>query len=108
MNRQELETENINQNKLWIRNFSLSIFLHLLLVVAFMYFYGLQSERDKINAGFFTLDTKEFVQINLFLQKLIMKIILIMKRNYRKSKRLKRLRNQKQLAFQILLPTQQI
>ena len=61
MNKQELETENRNQNKLWIRNFSISIFLHLLMVVAFMYFFGLQSERAKINAGFFTLDTKEFV-----------------------------------------------
>ena len=60
MNEQELDTENINQNKLWIRNFSLSILLHLLMVAVFMYFYGLQSERAKINASFFMLDTKEF------------------------------------------------
>ena len=60
MNKQELETEDINQNKLWIRNFSLSIFLHLLFVIAFVYFYGWQSDKAKINAGFFTLDTKEF------------------------------------------------
>ena len=55
-----METENINQNKLWIRNFSLSIFLHLILVIAFIYFFGWQLDKSKINAGFFTLDTKEF------------------------------------------------
>ena len=55
-----MDTENINQNKLWIRNFSLSILLHLLLIAVFIYFYGLQSERAKVNKSFFTLDTKEF------------------------------------------------
>ena len=60
MNEQELDTENINQNKLWIRNFSLSILLHLLLIAAFIYLYGLQSDGAKINASFFTLDTKEY------------------------------------------------
>ncbi len=60
MNRQELETEYTNQNKLWIRNFSLSIFLHLLFLVVFAYFYGWQSDKSKVNTSFFTLDTKEF------------------------------------------------
>lgn len=55
-----METENRNQNKLWLRNFSLSILLHLLLIVAFIYLYGLQSNGAKINASFFTLDTKEY------------------------------------------------
>ncbi|MDP2366286.1 MAG: hypothetical protein Q8M94_21240 [Ignavibacteria bacterium] len=55
-----METENINQNKLWIRNFLLSVFLHLLFIAAFMYFYGWHVDKSKINAGFFTLDTKEF------------------------------------------------
>lgn len=62
MNKQESDTENINQNKLWIRNFSLSILLHLLIVAALMYFYGLQTNSSKINSDFFILDTKEFIR----------------------------------------------
>ena len=62
MNKKEIEIEDINQNKLWIRNFSLSILLHLLIVAAFVYLYGLQSNSAKINSDFFTLDTKEFIQ----------------------------------------------
>jgi hypothetical protein len=62
MNKQESDTENINQNKLWIRNFSLSILLHLLIVAALMYFYSLQTNSSKINSDFFILDTKEFIR----------------------------------------------
>ena len=61
MNKQDSEIENIDENKKWIRNFSISIILHLLFVVVFIFFYGLQDERNKINSLFFTIDTKEFV-----------------------------------------------
>jgi len=62
MNEEESEIEDIDQNKLWIRNFSLSILLHLLIVMTFLYLYGLQTNSAKINSIFFTLDTKEYIQ----------------------------------------------
>jgi hypothetical protein len=61
MDKQESEIENIEENKNWIRNFSISIILHLLFIAIFIFFYGLQNERGKINSLFFTVDTKEFV-----------------------------------------------
>jgi len=60
MEKQDSEIENINENKIWIRNFSVSIFLHLLLVVVFIFFYGLKGDNARINSMFFTIDTKEF------------------------------------------------
>jgi len=61
MEKQESELENIDENKNWIRNFSISVILHLLLIAIFIFFYGLQDQRSKINSLFFTIDTKEFV-----------------------------------------------
>ena len=61
MDKQESEIENIDENKNWIRNFSISIIIHLLFIAIFIFFYGLQDERGKINSLFFTVDTKEFV-----------------------------------------------
>lgn len=61
MNKQESEIENTVENKNWVRNFSISIILHLLFIVVFIFFYGLKDERSKINSMFFTIDTKEFV-----------------------------------------------
>jgi hypothetical protein len=61
MDKQDSEIEKIDENKNWIRNFSISIILHLLFIVIFIFFYGLQDERNKINSLFFTIDTKEFV-----------------------------------------------
>ncbi len=57
-----METEDINNNKTWIRNFSLSILLHLVIIITVIYFFKLQSETSKVNSNFFTIDTKEYVQ----------------------------------------------
>ena len=62
MNKIDLEIEEKNQNKTWIRNFSLSIVLHLLLLLLFIYLSGWQIDRSKVKANFFTIDTKEFIQ----------------------------------------------
>ncbi len=62
MNNTQMETEDINNNKTWIRNFSLSILLHLVIISIVIYFFNLQSERSKVNSSFFTIDTKEYVQ----------------------------------------------
>lgn len=62
MNNTQMETEDINNNKTWIRNFSLSILLHLVIISTVIYFFNLQSERSKVNSSFFTIDTKEYVQ----------------------------------------------
>ena len=61
MDKQDSEIENIEADKNWIRNFSISIILHLLFIAIFIFFYGLQDQRSKINSLFFTIDTKEFV-----------------------------------------------
>lgn len=61
MNKQESEIENINENKNWIRNFSISIIIHLVVVAVFIFLYGLKDEKARINSMFFTVDTKEFV-----------------------------------------------
>ena len=62
MNNAEIETENINSNKAWIRNFLLSMLFHFVLIIALIYFLKLQSETSKVNANFFTIDTKEYIQ----------------------------------------------
>lgn len=61
MDKQDFEIEKTDENKKWIRNFSISVLIHLLFIVIFIFFYGLQDERNKINSLFFTIDTKEFV-----------------------------------------------
>jgi hypothetical protein len=61
MDYQDFEIEKTDENKKWIRNFSISVFIHLLFIVIFIFFYGLQDERNKINSLFFTIDSKEFV-----------------------------------------------
>ncbi|MCK7523256.1 MAG: hypothetical protein MZV64_39135 [Ignavibacteriales bacterium] len=60
MDKQESEIENIDENKNWIRNFSISIIIHLLFIALFIFFYGLQDERGKINSLFYCRH-KEFV-----------------------------------------------
>lgn len=61
MDKQDFEIENLEADKNWIRNFSISIIIHFLFITIFIFFYGLQDERSKINSLFFTIDTKEFV-----------------------------------------------
>ena len=71
MNKQDPEINDINENKIWIRNFSISIFLHLLFVGVLMYLLSLQADKARMNSMFFTIDTKEFVnpQTNLIEEK---------------------------------------
>jgi hypothetical protein len=61
MNMPEIESEYKN-NKLWIRNYSISILLHLVIVLMLTYFFRLQSDSARINSNFFTIDTKEYIQ----------------------------------------------
>jgi hypothetical protein len=61
MNKQEIESEN-KFNKLWIRNYSLSILFHLVIIATLIYFLNLQSNKSRINTTVFTIDTKEYVQ----------------------------------------------
>lgn len=61
MNKEESEIEEIDENKNWIRNFSVSILLHLLFIAILIFFYGLRDSKSRINSLFFTIDTKEFV-----------------------------------------------
>jgi len=61
MKKQDSEIENISENKNWIRNFSISIILHLLFIAIFIFLYGLKGDTARLNSMFFTIDTKEFV-----------------------------------------------
>ena len=61
MNKQDFEIDNIEEEKNWIRNFSISIILHLFLIIILIFFYGLQDDRSKINSLFLTLETNEIV-----------------------------------------------
>ncbi len=61
MIKQDSYIEDIDENKNWIRNFSISIFLHLLFIAVFIFFYGLRGNNARINSMFFTIDAKEFV-----------------------------------------------
>ncbi|HEX7358017.1 MAG TPA: hypothetical protein VF270_09940 [Ignavibacteriaceae bacterium] len=63
MNKQNPEIEKINENKIWFRNFSISILLHLFLILLFFYLYDLKPEASKINSEFFTIDTKQFSNV---------------------------------------------
>lgn len=56
------DIENINETKLWVRNYFLSIIMHLLIVVGFVYLYNLQVEKSKINSITFSLDTREYIR----------------------------------------------
>lgn len=61
MIKQEFDIEEKDQKKKWLRNFSLSILLHLFLIVILFYFFGFKNNRAKVNKNFFTLDTKEYI-----------------------------------------------
>lgn len=59
MELKELEIENHNQKKIWIESISVSFFFHLIVLSLLFYFYGLQTDKTKINSIFLTLDTKK-------------------------------------------------
>lgn len=59
MELKELEIENHNQKKIWIESISVSFFFHLIVLGLLFYFYGLQTDKTKINSIFLTLDTKK-------------------------------------------------
>ncbi len=59
MELKELEIENHNQKKMWIESISISVFFHLIVLGLLFYFYGLQTDKTKINSIFLTLDTKK-------------------------------------------------
>lgn len=62
MNKEELDIESNNQSKLWIRNYFISILIHLVLTILLIYFFSLQNDSARITSNFFTIDTKEYVQ----------------------------------------------
>lgn len=59
MELKELEIENRNQKKIWSESVSVSFFLHLIVLGLLFYFYGIHTDKTKINSIFFTLDTKK-------------------------------------------------
>jgi len=61
MNTQDSEIENINDNKKWVRNFSISLVIHLLILAVLLFMYNFKDDTARINSMFFTIDTKEFV-----------------------------------------------
>ena len=65
MLKRKAHIELANQKKIWFRNLSLSIFFHLAMFVALIYFHMMGSNEPKINSVYFTIDTKESV-INKF------------------------------------------
>ncbi|MFZ1520456.1 MAG: hypothetical protein WAU11_16890 [Ignavibacteriaceae bacterium] len=62
MNKEELEIEHSVQSKLWISSFSLSIILHIIIIITFIYVSVLQEKSPKVNSSFFTLNTEEFIK----------------------------------------------
>lgn len=61
MNKEDSEIEEIDENKNWVRNFSVSILLHLLFIAILIFIYGLRDNKSRVNSLFFTIDTKEFL-----------------------------------------------
>jgi len=61
MNNNYKEIEQVNDKKLWIRNYFLSILFHFLLLVIFLFLYNWNNEQSKINSVMFSLDTKEYL-----------------------------------------------
>jgi hypothetical protein len=61
MNKEIPEIENYNQLKMWIRSCILSFIFHILFLLVFV-FFGLTSEKQKINSQFFSIETSSFVK----------------------------------------------
>lgn len=61
MNNSLTEIENVNNKKLWIRNYLLSFLFHLILVIGVLFVYNWNDDQSKINSIIFSLDTKEYV-----------------------------------------------
>jgi hypothetical protein len=61
MNSNSVEIEQVNERKLWFRNYFLSVLFHLLLIAAFILLYSWNNNQSKINSIMFSVDTKEYV-----------------------------------------------
>lgn len=61
MNSNSVEIEQVNERKLWFRNYFLSVLFHLLLIVGFILLYNWNNNQSKINSIMFSVDTKEYV-----------------------------------------------
>lgn len=61
MNSNSVEIEQVNERKLWLRNYFLSVLFHLLLIAAFILLYSWNNNQSKINSIMFSVDTKEYV-----------------------------------------------
>jgi len=61
MNNSSTEIEQVNDKKLWIRNYFLSVLFHLFLLVGFLSLYNWNNEQSQINSLMFSLDTKEYL-----------------------------------------------
>lgn len=61
MNSKSVEIEQVNERKLWFRNYFLSVLFHLLLIAAFILLYSWNNNQSKINSIMFSVDTKEYV-----------------------------------------------
>lgn len=61
MNSNSVEIEQVNERKLWFRNYFLSVLFHLLLIVGFILLYNWSNNQSKINSIMFSVDTKEYV-----------------------------------------------
>ena len=61
MNSNSVEIEQVNERKLWFRNYFLSVLFHLLLIAVFILLYSWNNNQSKINSIMFSVDTKEYV-----------------------------------------------
>lgn len=61
MNNSPDNLKETRENKLWIRNYFLSILFHVMMLIIFLIIYNLNGDRAKINSIMFSLDTKEYL-----------------------------------------------
>lgn len=56
MNSNSVEIEQVNERKLWFRNYFLSILFHLLLIAVFILLYNWNNNQSKINSIMFSVE----------------------------------------------------
>jgi hypothetical protein len=60
--KQNVNEDYVQERKIWTRNFLLSILIHLLIVVALLVFYNVNSGKARINPDFLYVETKKIIK----------------------------------------------
>lgn len=66
-----VDTDQKNEVKIWTRNFILSLFIHLILIISLIFIYDVNQKKAKINPDFLYVDTRVYEKPNASIEKVL-------------------------------------